>query len=74
MYNFYTTMLPEKTHAWRNASEIYLAALEHEKRRNRMMDKYASASRPQAPARGKRQSGWSAIVKGPWHLLMTLIG
>ena len=74
MYYYNTNMLQEKRHAWRNTNEINMAALEHEKRRNQMMDKYAPAIHPQAQARGKRQSGWSAILKAPLHLLTILIG
>jgi hypothetical protein len=74
MVNFYINTLPEKRNAWRNASEINMAALEHEKRRNLMMDGNAPANHPQAQARGKWQAGWSVILKAPLHLLTILIG
>jgi hypothetical protein len=46
MVNFYINTLPEKRNAWKNAYEINMAALEHEKRRNLMMDGYAPANHP----------------------------
>jgi hypothetical protein len=72
MYNFYTNMLPEKRDAWRNAYEIKVAALEHEKRRFENED--ALLEKPWLLAEGNRQSGWAAIVQTPLRLITILIG
>ena len=72
MYNFYNNIIPEKRTAWRNAYEIEMAALEHEKRRIQMMHEHTSLAKPQA--QGDRKSGWNAIFKAPLRLLAVLIG
>jgi hypothetical protein len=73
MYNFYNNMLPEKRDAWRNAYEIKMAALEHEKRRFQNAEN-ASLVKPQVITKGNRRSTWSAILKAPARLLTILIG
>jgi hypothetical protein len=73
MYNFYNT-IPENRNGWKNAYEIKMAALEHEKRRYQMTDEEISLAKPQAPARGGRKSGWVAILAAPIRLLAILLG
>ena len=74
MYNFYNHMIPEKRSAWRNAYQIKIAALEHEKRRFQMMNEDALFVKPWVQAEGDRLPGWIAILKAPWRLLAILIG
>ncbi len=72
MYNFYNN-LPEKRSAWRNAYEIKMASLEHEKQRFQMMHEYNSLAKPQVIR--DRKSGWISIFKAPlMHLLALLLG
>ncbi|MFN8384043.1 MAG: hypothetical protein U0V02_19060 [Anaerolineales bacterium] len=73
MYNFYNTN-PEKKSTWRNAYEIKMVALEHEKRRFQMMDGETSLSKPSVNTKSGRQAGWKAVLKVPLQLLLILIG
>jgi hypothetical protein len=74
MYNFYTNMLPEKRDAWRNAYEIKMAALEHEKRQFQVMGEYAPAVTARVQDKRNRQSVWTTMLKTPIRLLMILMG
>jgi len=69
MYNFYNT-IPENRNGWKNAYEIKMAALEHEKRRYQMTNEEISFAKPQAQTR----AGWAALVKMPLRLLAILMG
>ena len=73
MYNFYNNMVPEKRDAWRNAYEIKMAALEHEKRRYQKLED-VSLERPQVIARSGHRSAWMTILKAPARLLTILLG
>ena len=74
MYNFYNHMIPEKRSAWRNAYQIKIAALEHEKRRFQMLNEYAAFVEPQVTSKENQQSGWITIFRVPLRLLAILIG
>ena len=74
MYNFNNNMLPEERKGWRNAYEIQVAALEHEKRRYQIMSEETSLAKPQVLARRSRRSGWSIIVNASLRLIAILIG
>ena len=47
MYYFYNTIMPGKRNVWKNAYEIKVAALEHEKRRFQNEDNASSLAKPQ---------------------------
>ena len=70
MYNFYNN-LPEKRSAWRNAYEIKMASLEHEKQRFQMMHEYNSLAKPQVIR--DRKSEWISIFKAPLLQLLALL-
>ncbi|HVN17021.1 MAG TPA: hypothetical protein VMT73_14855 [Anaerolineales bacterium] len=72
MYTLYNNLLPEKRDAWRNAYEIKMAALEHEKRRLQNFED-SGLGKPQA-LKGGQRSGWSAIFRASSRLLALLIG
>ncbi len=71
MYNFYNHT-PEERTTWRNAYEIKMAALQHEKRRFQAMDDSFSLAKPHA--KNKRRSRWNVIFKMPMRLLAILFG
>ena len=71
MYSFYNAMLSENRDAWRNASEIQMAALEHEKRRFQAAEDVTFA-KPQVIT-GHR-SAWVSVLKAPARLLTILLG
>jgi hypothetical protein len=73
MYNFYN-MSTEKRPAWKNAYEIKMAALEHEKMRFKMMNEETSFLNSNAKGKGRQQLGWKAFLKKPLHLLLNMIG
>jgi hypothetical protein len=58
MYYFDNNFNPEGRKAWRNASEVKAAAIEHEKRRFQMNQEFS-----QAIARSKQPSGLAAALK-----------
>ncbi|MGB8213256.1 MAG: hypothetical protein WCE68_06825 [Anaerolineales bacterium] len=71
MYNFLTNILPARRDTWRNAFEIKMAALEHEKRRFQrfqMIGEYAPAVIPLVQANRNRPSEWDALMKAPLSL------
>jgi hypothetical protein len=72
MYNFYNNTNPEKRSSWRNAYEVKMAALEHDKRRFQLVQGRTSLEKPQVL--GNRKSGWVAILRAPLRLLAILIG
>lgn len=72
MYNFYNNMNQEKRTAWRNAYEVKMAALEHDKQRFQIMNEHTALSKPQAT--GRRKLGWFAILTTPLRLLAILVG
>jgi hypothetical protein len=72
MYYFYNNTNSERQNAWRNAYEIKLAALEHEKRRFQMGEEI-SLAKPQVIAKGRRRSGLAAVFKASLLLLSILI-
>jgi len=74
MYNFNNNIIPEERNSWRNAYEIKMAELEHEKRRLQGMNEETALAKPQATARRGRQSGWGAILAAPIRLLAILMG
>jgi hypothetical protein len=58
MYYFNNNFNPERRNAWRNASEVKAAAIEHEKQRFQMYQEFS-----QANAKGQQQSRWVAALK-----------
>ncbi len=72
MYPLYNQLPQENRDAWRNAYEIKLAAIQHEKRRQQAVDD-AGLPRPQVIRKG-RQSAWAGLVSAPLRLLALLIG
>ncbi|HMB24392.1 MAG: hypothetical protein ACM33V_12525 [Chloroflexota bacterium] len=58
MYYFDNNFNPEKRKAWRNASEVKAAAIEHERQRVQMYQEFS-----QANARDKQKSGLAATIK-----------
>jgi len=74
MYTFYNPPLPEKRSAWRNAYEIKIAALEHEKRRFHTLHEYSALLKPQSLHQEKQQPGWQSLFKAPLRLLSILLG
>lgn len=59
MYYFNNNTNLEKRTAWRNASEIRAAAIEHEKQRYQLLQEFSQAKRN---PRGKQRSGWIAAL------------
>ena len=72
MYYFYNHTNSEKSNAWRNAYEIKVAAIEHEKRRLQMGEEI-SLAKPQVIAKGRRQSRLVTAIKASLLLLSVLI-
>jgi len=72
MYNFNNNMLPEDRKAWRNASEIQVAALEHEKRRYQIMNEETTLAKPQVLARRGRRAGWAMLINASLRLISIL--
>jgi hypothetical protein len=58
MYYFYN-INPERRNAWRNAHEIRAAAIEHEKRRYQMIQRFSQAKQLTP---GKQRAGWIAAL------------
>jgi hypothetical protein len=74
MHNFYRNMIPEERKTWRNAYEIKIAALEHEKQRYQMIGEETSLAKPQVTVRRNRNSGWAILVNASLRLLAILMG
>ena len=66
MYNYYYDINPEKQQGWRSAAEIEIAALEHEKRWNLMMDENSD--------RVQGKGVLMTLLMAPLRLLQSLIG
>jgi hypothetical protein len=64
MYYFDNNFNPEGRKAWRNASEVKAAAIEHEKRRFQMYQKISPAN-----TRTQRRSGLAAALKAALFFL-----
>ena len=64
MYYFDNNFNPERRHAWRNASEVKAAAIEHEKRRFQMYQEFS-----QANTKSQQQSGLAAALKAALFFL-----
>ena len=70
MYNYYYDNNKEKRQGWRSAAEIEIAALEHEKRWNRMMGENSEMPDP----REQNKGGLKSLIMAPLRLLQSLIG
>lgn len=70
MNNFYYNLISEKRNTWRNAYEIKIAELEHEKRRYQLTDEEFLP----AQAGGNSRPGWVFILTTPLRLLAGLLG
>lgn len=73
MHYFYN-MTPEKRPAWKNAYEIKMAALEHEKRRFQMVNEEILLMNSSAKGKAGQHSRWKAFLKVPLQLLLRMIG
>lgn len=73
MHNFYN-MIPEKRSTWRNAYEVKIAALEHEKQRFQLINEDVPFLKLWDSDSKERKSGWSVLFKTPLRLLQILIG
>ena len=74
MYNFTSTLIPEERRTWRNAYEIEIAALEHEKRRVLMLYSDDSLALSQPQLVGARKTGLLSFLNLPMQMLAALIG
>jgi len=71
--NFYN-MHPESHHDWKNASEIEVAAHEHDKRRYQMIDEEVSPVNQRGQSARGSHSGRRSILSTAAYLLTILLG
>lgn len=74
MFNFYNYQITDEHQSWRSASEIELAALNHEKRRIQMLYEDTSWITSQLQAGGNRKKGFFSFLRAPMQMLATLFG
>ncbi|MCX6067682.1 MAG: hypothetical protein NT121_18320 [Chloroflexi bacterium] len=74
MYNFYNYQIPDERQSWRSASEIELAALNHEKRRMQILYEDTSWVTSQLQNGGNQKKGLLSFLRTPLQMLATLFG